>query len=57
MLHMVPIRNLHFSVEDVKRAVKTFHIYAELKPGSYKPRTGAVIKAAQHLERFALDFK
>lgn len=52
MLHVVRIRNLAFLVEDVKKAVKTCQICAELKP-----RTRTIIKSIQPFERFARDFK
>lgn len=37
MLHSIRIRNLPFSVKDVKRLVKTCRICAEHKPRFYKP--------------------
>lgn len=56
-LHIIRIRNLPFSVEGIKWAVKTCQIFTKFKPRFYKPNTEIVIKPAKSFERLSLDLK
>ena len=59
MYHFTKIRNLPYSLEDVRRMVKSCRICNEFKPRYHKPVQGTLIKATQPFERlkFNIDFK
>ena len=57
MLHFVRVRNLPYSVGDVKRMTNNCTTCAELKPRFHKPTPGTLIKASQPFERLNIDFK
>ena len=57
MAHFVRVRNLPFSVEDVKRMTASCKICCECKPRYYTSSDMHLIKATQPFERLNLDFK
>ena len=57
MFHFVKIRNLPFSLEDVKNMTKNCKWCSLCKPQFYKPVQGHLIKATQPFERLNVDFK
>lgn len=57
MYHFVRIRNLPFSLEDVKRINSTCPICAEIKPNFFKKTNSHLIKATSPFERLNIDFK
>ena len=57
MTHFVRVRNLPFSVEDVKRMTASCKICCECKPRYYTSSDMHLIKATQPFERLNLDFK
>ena len=57
MFHFVKSRNLPYSMEDVKRMIRSCHICAECKPQFHKPDPAHLIKATQPFERLNVDFK
>ena len=57
MYHYVRIRNLPYSLNDVKRMIEGCTICSEIKPRFYKPPQGTLIKCSQPFERLSLDFK
>ena len=56
MSHWVRVKNLPYSIEDVKRITNSCPVCAELKPRFYK-HNGNLIKATSPFERLNLDFK
>jgi hypothetical protein len=56
MSHWVRAKNLPYSVEDVKRVIKSCTVCAERKPRFHR-HEGALIKATSPFERLSLDFK
>ena len=57
MFHFVKSRKLPYSMEDVKRMIRSRHICAECKPRFHKPDPAHLIKATQPFERLNVDFK
>ena len=57
MCHFVKVRNLPYSVEDVKNITQACKVCAECKPNYYRPPQSHLIKATQPFERLDLDFK
>ena len=57
MFHFVISGNLPYSMEDVKRIIRSCHICAESKPWFHKPDPAHLIKATQHFEQLNFDFK
>lgn len=57
MMHFVRIRNLPFSVEDVKRVISNCTTCSKCKPQFYKPEVSRLIKATSPFERLSVDFK
>ena len=55
--HFVQIKNLPYSIDDVRKVVHKCRICAEIKPNFYKPPNAQLVKATQPLERLSLDFK
>ena len=57
MLHFVRSKNLPFSTTEVKRAISTCKICAEIKPHFHRTKYTPLIKATQPMERLSIDFK
>jgi hypothetical protein len=57
MCHFIKVRNLPYSVEDVKSMTRCCKICAECKPQFYCPPQAHLLKATQPFERLNLDFK
>lgn len=57
LYHLVKSRNLPFSVEQVKRIVRSCEICAELKPRFFKNKGLRLINATKPFDRLSLDFK
>ena len=57
LLHFVKIKNLPFSLNDVKTACSQCRTCAEIKPRFYKLEPQTLIKATQPWERVSIDFK
>ena len=55
--HYIRVKNLPYSMEDVKTVIGQCRVCAELKPQFYKPSNPPLIKATQPFERLSLDFK
>ena len=51
------MKNLPYSIDDVRKVVNKCRICAEIKPNFYKPPNAQLVKATQPLERLSLDFK
>ena len=57
MFHFVMSRNLPYSMEDVKRMIRSCHICAECKSWFHKPDPAHLIKANPHFEQLNFNFK
>ena len=57
MLHFERTKNLPFSTSDVKNAVSSCKVCAEVKPRFYRPNQQVLVKATQPMERLSMDFK
>ena len=57
MIHFVRVRNLPFSVDDVRRMTASCDICAKVKPRFHKPDDCHLIKATSPFERLSIDFK
>ena len=57
MCHFIKVRNLPYSVDDVKTMTRNCKICAECKPQFYSPPQAHLIKATQPFERLNIDFK
>ena len=57
MFHFVKIRNLPFSLEEVRKITKDCQICAQNKPNFQKSSNAHLIKATQPFERLSVDFK
>ena len=57
MLHFVKVRNLPFSVEDIRRVVSSCTVCSKIKPQFYKSEDSKLIKATNPFERLSIDFK
>ena len=57
MLHLVRLKNLPYSAEEVKKVCSSCRICAELKPHFHRPQIGTLIKSTQPMERLNIDFK
>ena len=55
--HFVRMKNLPYSIDDVRKVVNKCRICAEIKPNFHKPPNAQLVKATQPLERLSLDFK
>ena len=55
--HFVRVRNLPYSVEEIKRMTNTCRICCECKPRCHRPAKRHLIKATQPFERLNIDFK
>ena len=52
--HFVKIRNLPYSIEEVKRVCA---VCARWKPCFYTPKAGRLVKATEPMEQLGIDFK
>ena len=57
LAHYVRLRNLPFSVEDVKKVLSNCQICATVKPKFFKPPNSSLIKAMKPMDRLSMDFK
>nr|XP_039250117.1 uncharacterized protein LOC120327823 [Styela clava] len=57
MSHFIRVRNLPYSMDDIRKVVSTCPVCCECKPRFHKPDTGHLIKATQAFERLNIDFK
>ena len=55
--HFVRMKNLPYSINDVRTVVNQCKICSEIKPYFYKPPKAELIKATQPFERISLYFK
>ena len=55
--HFVRVKNLPYSIKDVRKEVNQCNVCAEIKPNLYNPPIAQIIKATQPFERLSLDFK
>ena len=56
LYHFVRMKNLPFSLEDVKKVCSHCSICSELKPKFHKPPIGNLIKALKPFHRVSIDF-
>ena len=54
--HFVRVKNLPYSVNEIRNVVAKCKVCSELRPNFYKPQVAHVIKATQHFQRLSLDF-
>ena len=57
LAHFVKIRNLPYSIEEVKRVYAACAVCARWKPRFYTPEAGHLVKATQPMERLSINFK
>ena len=57
MAHFIKIRNLPFTIDEIRRVNSTCKQCSEVKPRFYKPPPSHLIKATQPFERLNIDFK
>ena len=57
MYHYLCVRNLPYSIDDVRKVTAQFRVCNECKPQFYKPPESKLIKAAQPFERISIDFR
>ena len=57
MYHYVRLRNLPYSLENVKRMTESCSICCEIKPRFYQPPPANLIKSTQPFETLSMDFK
>ena len=57
LAHFVKVRNLPYSIEEVKRVCVACAVCARWKPPFYTPEAGRFVKATQPMERLSIDFK
>ena len=57
LAHFVKVRNLPYSIEEVKRVRAACAVCARWKPRFYTPEAGRLVKATQPMERLSTDFK
>ena len=57
LFHFVKMKNLPYSLDNVKSIIQQCSICAQLKPKFFVPSTSALIKATQPFERLSMDFK
>ena len=57
MFHFIKIRNLPFSIDEVRKMTKDCQVCAENKPKFQKVSNSHLIKATQPFERLSVDFK
>ena len=57
MAHFVKVRNLPFSIEEIKQMTRSCKTCSECKPQYHRPEPAQLVKATQPFERLNLDFK
>ena len=57
MAHFVQVRNLPFSVDEIRQMIRSCKTCSELKPQYFSPHSTPLIKATQPFERLNTDFK
>ena len=57
MAHFIKLRNLPYSIDEIRRMCNACRECAEIKPRFYRPEPSKLIKATQPLERLNIDFK
>ena len=57
LAHFVKVRNLPYSIEEIKRVCAASAVCARWKPCFYTPEAGCLVKATQPMERLSIDFK
>ena len=57
MMHFCRMKNLPYSLDEVKQITASCNTCSRLKPRFYRPSRGTLIKATQPFERLSLDFK
>lgn len=56
--HFIRVKNLPFSMEDVKRTCPECRVWPQIKPRFYRPnQANYLIKATRPWERISIDFK
>ena len=56
LYHFVRMKNLAYSLEDVKRVCSQCSICSELKPKFFRPPPANLIKALKPFDRISIDF-
>ena len=56
MYHFVKVKNLPFSLDDVKRVCSQCTTCSELKPRFFRPPPGKLVRAMQPFDRISIDF-
>lgn len=57
MAHFVESKNLPYSMDNIKRMIKTYPVCSEIKLGFYFNDGSHVIKATQPFETLNINFK
>ena len=57
MIHFVRMKNLPYSVEEIKKMTSMCPTCAQCKPQYYRPEKSNLIKATAPFERLSIDFK
>ena len=57
LAHFVKVRNLPYSIEEVKRVCAACKVCARWKPRFYTPEAGRLVKASQPMEQLSIDFR
>ena len=57
LTHFVKVRNLPYSIEEVKRVCSACVVSARWKPRFYTPEAGCLVKATKPMEQLSIDFK
>nr|XP_039273884.1 uncharacterized protein LOC120347845 [Styela clava] len=57
MSHFIRVRNLAYSMDDIRKVISTCPVGCECKPRFHKPDIGHLIKATQAFKRLNIDFK
>ncbi|GAB1598560.1 hypothetical protein Ahia01_000133100, partial [Argonauta hians] len=57
LIHFIRIRNLPYSIEEVKKVCAECPVCARWKPRFHTPDAAKLIKATQPMERLSMDFK
>ena len=55
--HYMQVRNLPYSIDEVRNVLSKYQLCSELKPNFYKPPAAQVVKATQPFERLSINFK
>ena len=55
--HFIKMKNLPYSIEEVRKIVNGCRVCAEIKPRFHNPIESHLIKATQPMEHLSIDFK